>query len=151
MALAKKILKADGIILAAPNYINQVPGSLKALFDRHSHFIHCKRLLGKYVAGVVTSGSGYDLAVLRYLKYYSMICGAQFSGGISSRQDSIGSKAGLAVKLGKKLVSDIQGERVFPAQVRRIEKGRQYFRKVIKARRQDWKEECLYWQKKGWL
>jgi len=59
-SILKKMLEAEGIILATPNYINQVTASMKAFFDRSSHFIHCKRLLGKYIAGVVSSGSGQD-------------------------------------------------------------------------------------------
>ena len=42
-AILRKMLLADAIVLASPNYINQVTASLKALFDRSSHFIHCKR------------------------------------------------------------------------------------------------------------
>ena len=48
-----KMLDADGIVFASPNYIDQVTSSMKALWERASHFIHCRRLLGKYVAGVV--------------------------------------------------------------------------------------------------
>jgi len=151
MALAKKLLRADGIIFATPNYINQVTGSLKTLFDRYSHFIHCKRFLGKYIAAVVTSGSGYDIPVLRYLKYYSILCGGQFSGGIYSRQDKIKENIFEAIKLGKKLVSDIQKIRCYPGQLKRIEKGKQHFKRVIQAHKRDWKEEYLYWQEKGWL
>ena len=54
----QKFRETDGIILATPNYINQVTAALKAVLDRSSHFIHCKRLLGKYICGVVTPGSG---------------------------------------------------------------------------------------------
>ena len=81
--ILKKMLEADGIILASPNYINQVTASMKALFDRSSHFIHCKRLLGKYIAGVVSSGSGQAQEVLDYIKYYGHTCGAQYAGGVS--------------------------------------------------------------------
>jgi multimeric flavodoxin WrbA len=151
MRLARRILGADGIIYAAPNYINQVPGALKTLFDRHSHFIHCKRLLGKYCAGVVTSGSGYDIPVARYLKYYALICGAQFSGAVCSRAADIGGRAADARALGRKLVSDIRKRRRYPGQLSRIEKSRIYFGSVVKARRKDWREEYLYWQDKGWL
>ncbi|RJO63751.1 MAG: flavodoxin family protein, partial [Candidatus Omnitrophota bacterium] len=41
--LLEKMLNADGILFASPNYINQVTGSMKTLFDRSAHFIHCKR------------------------------------------------------------------------------------------------------------
>ncbi|MBM3254360.1 MAG: flavodoxin family protein [Candidatus Omnitrophica bacterium] len=83
--ILRNMLEADGIILASPNYINQVTGSMKTLFDRSTHFIHCKRLLGKYIAGVVSSGSGNDKDVLDYIKYYGNTCGAQYSGGVSTR------------------------------------------------------------------
>jgi len=68
-SILEKMLDAEGIILASPNYINQVTASMKALFDRSSHFIHCKRLLDKYVAGVVSSGSGQDTASLAIISY----------------------------------------------------------------------------------
>jgi multimeric flavodoxin WrbA len=151
MMLARKILDADGIIFATPNYINNVTGALKTLFDRHSHFIHCKRLLNKYIAAVVTSGSGYDMPVVRYLKYYAIACGAQFSGAVTSRADAIQSKTEEAVALGKKLASDIRRQRRYPGQIRRIDKGLQYFAGLLRIRKAGWKEEYLYWQDKGWL
>jgi multimeric flavodoxin WrbA len=151
MMLARKMLDADGIIFAAPNYINQVPGVLKTLFDRHSHFIHCKRLLGKYIVAIVTSGSGYDLPVVRYLKYYSLVCGAQFSGAVTSRADAVKDKINDAVSLGRKLVSDIAKKYSYRGQKTRIEKGLRYFSALIKLRRRDWKEEYMYYQDKGWL
>ena len=111
-----KMLEADGIILASPNYINQVTASMKALFDRSSHFIHCKRLLGKYIAGVVSSGSGQAQEVLDYIKYYGHTCGAQYSGGVASAAQPIGEKTEEAIKLGRKLATDIQEKKDYPEQ-----------------------------------
>ncbi|MBU1998127.1 MAG: flavodoxin family protein, partial [Candidatus Omnitrophica bacterium] len=79
--ILKNMLECNGIILASPNYINQVTASMKALFDRSAHFIHCKRLLGKYIAATVSSGSGQDQDVLDYIRLYAHTCGAQYSGG----------------------------------------------------------------------
>ena len=147
----RKMLDADGIILASPNYINQVTASMKALFDRSSHFIHCKRLLGKYIAGIVSSGSGRDKEVLDYIKYYAHICGAQYSGGVSSAAPAIKEKAGESAELGRKIISDIREKRTYPDQIDAIEKGKQYFSAVIKARKDYWKEEYQYWLDRGWL
>ncbi len=147
----RKMLDANGIILASPNYINQVTASMKALFDRLSHFIHCKRLLGKYIAGVVSSGSGRDKEVLDYIKYYAHTCGAQYSGGVSSAASAVKEKAEESLKLGQKIVSDIREKRAYPDQIDIIEKGKQHFSAVIKARKDDWKEEYQYWMDKGWL
>lgn len=146
-----KMLAADGIILASPNYINQVTGYMKTLFDRSAHFIHCKRLLDKYILGVVSSGSGQDTDVLAYIKYYAHTCGAEYSGGISSRVPISEEKKEQAIKLGNKLVTDIQRKEIFPDQINIIEKGREHFRKIIEVRKNDWVEEYQYWKDKGWL
>ncbi len=149
--ILKKMLEADGIILASPNYINQVTASMKALFDRSSHFIHCKRLLGKYIAAVVSSGSGRDTDVLDYIKFYAHTCGAQYSGGVSSSALLVDEKMDEAYKLGSKFTLDIKGRKIYPEQLELIEKGKQYFKQIIEARKNEWIEEYQYWRDKGWL
>jgi multimeric flavodoxin WrbA len=149
--ILKKMLEADGIILASPNYINQITALMKALFDRSTHFIHCKRLLGKYIAGVVSSGSGQDKDVLDYIKYYGHTCGAQYSGGVSSDAQSIAKKKDEAFKLGRKLVMDIQEKKAYPEQLEIIGKGKEHFKRLIEARKKEWAGEYQYWQEKGWL
>lgn len=149
--IMEKMIEADGIILASPNYINQVTASMKALFDRSSHFIHCKRLLGKYIAGVVSSGSGEGKVVLDYIKFYAHICGAQYSGGVSCLEHSVQSKMEEAARLGRKLATDIKERRIYPDQIEIIEKSKQHFSRLIKARKDEWQEEYQYWQQRGWL
>jgi multimeric flavodoxin WrbA len=149
--ILEKMLEADGIILATPNYINNVTASMKALLDRSSHFIHCKRLLGKYILGVVSSGSGQAQEVLDYIKYYGHTCGAQYSGGVSSAALSIGEKKEDAIKLGSKLVTDIREKRNYPEQLELIEQDRRHFRGIIQAREKEWAGEYQYWQDRGWL
>ena len=149
--ILEKMLVADGIILASPNYINQVTASMKALFDRSSHFIHCKRLLGKYVAGAVSSGSGQDKEVVDYIRYYSNVCGAQCVGSVSSRAPAIDKKKEEAFNLGKSLGTAIKDKRLFPEQVKIIEEGKKHFKMIIKARKDDWPGEYQYWKDKGWL
>ncbi|MDP3042175.1 MAG: flavodoxin family protein [Candidatus Omnitrophota bacterium] len=149
--ILQKMLKADAILLASPNYINQVTASMKALFDRSAHFIHCKRLEGKYIAGAVSSGSGQNQEVLDYLKYYGAACGAQYSGGVSAQQQFGQDKKDEALRLGKKIAADLREKKLYAEQLQDIEKGKQYFSRVIKARKDDWQEEYAYWLKKGWL
>lgn len=150
-AIIKKMLEADGIILASPNYINQVTALMKALFDRSAHFIHCKRLLGKYIAGVVSSGSGQDREVLDYIKFYSHTCGAQYSGGVSSARHVVEQKKVEAFALGRKLATDMEEKKEYPDQLEIIEKGKEHFRSIIEARKKEWQGEYLYWKEKGWL
>jgi len=149
--LLEKMLSADGILFASPNYINQVTGSMKTLFDRSAHFIHCKRLLGKYVAGVVTSGSGQNKEVLDYIKFYAHTCGAQYSGGISAFQQFGQDKIEEAYALGKKFAADIKEKKAYPQQMEIIEQGKLHFARIIRLRKDDWQEEYNYWLEKGWL
>jgi len=149
--ILQKMLKADAILLASPNYINQVTASMKALLDRSAHFIHCKRLTGKYIAGVVSSGSGQNQEVLDYLKYYGATCGAQYSGGVSAQQQFGQDKKDEAFGLGNKIATDLKEKRLYADQLQDIQKGKQYFARVIKSRKDDWQEEYEYWLQKGWL
>ncbi len=150
-AILAKMLDADGLIVASPNYINQVTALMKALFDRSSHFIHCKRLLGKYIAGVVSSGSGRDKTVLDYIEYYGHTCGAQYAGGVSSGVPVSDGKKKEAFDLGKALSSTIKDKRVFPDQIKAIETAKAHFRVVMEKRKDEWLEEYQYWKAKGWL
>lgn len=151
LMILKSMLEAEGIILASPNYINQIAASMKALFDRSTHFIHCKRLLGKYIVGVVSSGSGQDRDVLDYIKHYAHTCGAQYSGGVSSFAFTVKEKTEEACRLGKRLASDIKGKRTYPEQMKIIETARRHFGKIIQIRKNDWIDEYQYWQDRGWL
>ena len=149
--ILEKIREADGIIFASPNYINQVTASMKALWDRASHFIHCKRLLGKYVVGGVSSGSGQDTAVLDYIQYFANTCGALYSGGVSSRAPINKEKREEARNLGSKLMRDIRDRPDFSDQLKTIEKGKEHFKNIIQMRKDDWVEEYQYWLSNGWL
>jgi len=149
--ILEKMLDAEGIILASPNYINQVTASMKALFDRSSHFIHCKRLLSKYIAGVVSSGSGRDREVLDYIKYYSNACGAQYAGGASSSVPISDEKKEEAFNLGKSLSTVIKDKRLFPDQIEIIEAAKMHFKRIVEKRKDEWLEEYRYWKDRGWL
>jgi len=149
--ILKKMLDADAIILASPNYMSQIPAILKAVWERASHLFHCKRLLGKYVAGVITSGSGMDQNVLDYIKMFTNSCGAQYSGGVASARNCFKDKSKEAEKLGRELIIDVQDKRICPKQQAAIEAGIKRFSGIIKNYKKEWHEEYLYYQEKGWL
>ncbi|MCK9615027.1 MAG: flavodoxin family protein [Candidatus Omnitrophica bacterium] len=150
-AVLKNMLEADAIILASPNYINQITASMKAFFDRSSHFIHCKRLTGKYIIGVVCSGSGEDDEILRYMKHYANACGAQYAGGVSSGVPVSDEKKKEGLNLGKMLTAAIKEKKLFPEQLSIIETNKERFKKVMEKRKDDWAEEYQYWKDNGWL
>ncbi len=151
VGLMEKMLAADAIVLATPNYIDQVTASMKALFDRASHFIHCKRLLGKYVIGVVSSGSGRNKPVLDYICYYANVCGAQYAGGVSCGLPATAEDNKAAVLLGESLDWVVKEKKQFPDQMKVIEGSREHFKRVMKQREKDWPEEYAYWKETGWL
>ena len=124
---------------------------MKALFDRSTHFIHCKRLLGKYIVGVVTSGSGDDAEVLNYMRYYGHTCGGQYSGGVSCAAHAWEEKLPQAYQLGKKMAQDMKEKTKFPDQLKIIELGKKHFQRVMELRKEEWPQEYAYWQKQGWL
>jgi len=149
--LKQKMLEADAIIFASPVYIHHITGYLKMLLDRLSHFIHCQRLLGKYVVAVATSGGGPQDMVLEYIKDYALTCGAQYVGGVSSAMPLTEESKKKANNLGLDLTEAVTKKKLFPVEQATINMRRDYFRRVIVARREDWQEEYQYWKDKGWL
>jgi|WetSurMetagenome_2_1015567.scaffolds.fasta_scaffold07750_6 multimeric flavodoxin WrbA len=147
LPIIDKMLNADGIVLASPNYINHITASMKALFERASHFIHCKRLLGKYIAGAVSSGSGNDADVLAYLRHCSLTCGAYYVGGVSARSPVGPGKKVEALLLGKDLVKAIRQKKHYPKQKKEIEASIEYFKALIEKRKDSWSGEYIYWKK----
>lgn len=149
--LLDKFLASDGFILATPVYIRQVTASLKAVMDRSSHFIHCQRLLGKYAAGIVTSGGGRGEEVLDYIRDYAVTCGAQYVGGVSCKAPLTAAAEEEGKALGHRIVEAIRTKDEYPKQIDQIENFRKFFRAVIEERKREWKSEFEYWRQKGWL
>jgi multimeric flavodoxin WrbA len=64
--LHKKMLEAEGIILAAPVYIASIPGQVKTFIDRCRTFVHDFRLRGKVAAPLTVAffrNAGEDTAL----------------------------------------------------------------------------------------
>lgn len=141
-----KVLSADGIVLASPVYLNQVTALLKAVLDRSSHFVHCLRLRGKYLAVVTTCGGGGGAATQEYLKHYATIVGAQCVGGVDAKVPLKPADMAAAAALGKALVTAIREKQQYPDQLAKIELQKQYFRKLITLHKADWPYEYQFWE-----
>lgn len=64
--LHRKMLEADGILLAAPVYIATIPGQVKTFIDRSRTFVHDYRLRGKVAAPLTVAfyrNAGEDTAL----------------------------------------------------------------------------------------
>ncbi len=145
------MLAADGIVLASPVYLNQVTAQMKALLDRSTQFIHCLRLMDKYLAAVTTSGGGGGTETQEFLRRYAMTVGAQCVGGVDARVPLAETDLAAARKLGATLVEAIRNQTKDPAQIFAIEEQKKRFGRVIDAHKTDWGYEHDYWRKKGWL
>ncbi|MFX1563096.1 MAG: flavodoxin family protein, partial [Promethearchaeota archaeon] len=78
--LQQQFLKASGLILASPVYLNGPPGRLKCLLDRFWYWMLRPRLFGKYAAVVVDSTSFGDAELANYLTSILESLGMQVIG-----------------------------------------------------------------------
>lgn len=146
-----KVLNADGLVLASPVYLNQVTAQLKAVLDRSSHFVHCMRLIGKYLAVVTTSGGGGGAQVQAYLRNYGNTVGAQCIGGVDAKSLLKPADVAAASALGQALVTAIREKQQYPDQIKSMESQKQYFRKLITLHKDDWPYEHQFWSNQSWL
>lgn len=149
--ILQRMLEADGIVLASPVYLDQVTAQMKALLDRSSHFIHCLRLMGKYMAAVTTSGGGSADVTTAFLRRYAMTTGAQVVGAVHAPLPLREMNLDAARKLGASLVAAVAGKTVWPDQAQAIEEQRKHFGRIIAIRKDHWSYEHTFWQEKGWL
>ena len=150
----ERMLAADGVILASPNYMENVSAYMKALMDRSSSIVHCKMLEGKFGAGVVSSGSGEDEEVVKILLRFLNACGMQAVGAVNARSEGIGKLASekevtkRAVSLGREIVKAIEEKRAYPEQAEFLKSHAERMKSLITMRKDDWPFEYEYWQKK---
>lgn len=149
--LLDKMLDADGIVFGSPVYIDHITGTLKVFLDRSTHFIHCQRLLGKYVGAVATAGGGPQQMVLDYIRHFFLVCGAQYVGGVSCVVPVTEEARKRGVEVGQALVEAIRKKTEFPRETEEILSRRDYFRRIIEFHKKEWSGEYEYWKEKGWL
>lgn len=153
-AIKKKLLAADGFILASPNYIFSVTAQMKILFDRLNGVVHCQSLTGKYGAVVETSGGGEDEEVLVYMQRFINGLGAQAVGGIGSAMAGIrifpdeATLFSRARSLGAGLVAAIRAKRHYPEQSTAIAAISARMEGLVTMMQEYWPFEREVWQRK---
>lgn len=151
-AIKGKILRADGLVIASPNYIFNVSAQLKAFMDRCCGVIHCMQFWGKYGASVVTSGGGDEDTVAQYMNHFLITTGIVTVGGVWAMMSAM-PEGGFtdevtdrAVALGRRLVVAWKAGEV-PEDV---DERRTAFRRRMHAlmdwRREEWPFEYSYWK-----
>ena len=146
-----RIMAADGLILASPNYINQVSAQLKAFIDRCCGVIHCLGFEGRYGAAVVTSGGGPEKMIADYLNQFLITTGIQPVGSVYATMAEMPGDAFTeavqrrAFNLGRRLVDAWETQRRYKWVERRMAAFRERMAALIAYRRHEWPYEYAHW------
>lgn len=154
-AITEKILAADGLILATPNYIDHVSAQLKAFIDRCCGVIHRLGFEGRYGAAVVTSGGGPEKMIADYLVDVLVKTGIVPVGSVCATMaempddgfsDAVRRKAH---SLGRRLVDAWRQERRYQRVDRRMDAFRRRMQALVTWRREQWPYEYAWWQERA--
>jgi multimeric flavodoxin WrbA len=152
-ALYDRLLAADGVVFASPDYFRTVTAQMKTVIDRLSQVIHCQLFAGKYACSVVTSGGPAFEEVGRYLSEIIVSLGAFDAGsvgvGLSQGPQAFAQAEERARALGKELAEAIRARRVYPDQAKRHEQNAAYFRGLVERNKDRWPYEHSLWAKRG--
>ncbi len=153
-SIKNKILEADGLVLASPNYIFNVSAQMKAFMDRCCGILHCMQFWGKYGVSVVTSGGGDEEPIADYMNHFLITTGAVPVGGVWATMSAM-PEAGFtgkvkedALGLGKKLFSAWKAGAVPPEVDSKRKNFRERMQKLVEYRQQEWPFEYRYWEDK---
>lgn len=152
-SIKQRILNADGLILASPNYIFNVSAQMKAFMDRCCEVVHCMSFEGKYGASVVTSGGGDESPIAESMNHFMMITGIRPVGAVWATMGNIYENTfpeGIrnnAFELCKKLVLSWKDKVVFPESEKIIGQFKERMQQLILWRKEEWPYEYQYWKK----
>ena len=156
-AIKAKVMEADGLVLASPNYIFHVSAQLKAFIDRCCGVVHCLDFEGKYGASVVTSGGGDEQAIAEYMNHFLVITGATPVGSVWATMGQIEGqnfpdnlKAG-ARALGEKLVNSWKNKETNPQYSATSAQFRERMKSLMLWRKTEWPYEYEYWKRQRGL
>jgi multimeric flavodoxin WrbA len=154
-ALVGRMKEADGIVLASPVYIDNVPGQMKVFFDRLADAIHYQVLAGKYGCSVATTHTSGGDEVVSYLNHVLNYLGVVAAGGlgIATGGDADAAEAAepAARALGIHLAGAIRDGFLDPAQEAEIADNREFFKDIVIGNRDFRTEEYERWVAQGWI
>jgi multimeric flavodoxin WrbA len=147
-----KMLAADGIIFATPNYMFNVTAQLKLLLDRCSFPLHTAQFHHKYCATVVTCGGSDPETVHDYMKEIFTQFGFFNVGRVSGvelqfedEEECAGIQA-EASDLAGKLVEAIKNKTVYDDQEEEIQLGFDIMGFLVQTYKDKWPAAYKYWQ-----
>ena len=151
--IKEKLLEADGIVLASPNYIYSVSAQLKAFMDRCCGLVHCMAFEGKYGASVVTSGGGDEEPIAQFMNHFLITTGVTPVGSVWATMGAIVGDdipeeiLTEARELGKKLVRSWREKLQVPEAEEVRKSFRERMRNLMLYRKEDWPYEYEFWKK----
>ncbi len=147
-----KILDADALVLASPNYIFSVSAQLKAFLDRCCGVIHCMMFEGKYGASVITSGGGNEEPIADYMNHFLMTTGITPVGSIWATMSELPDYTftedikNEAKNLGQRLVKAWKNKETYPEWESRMNEFRERMKSLMLWRKDEWPFEYEYWK-----
>ena len=153
--LWEKMMRADGIVVGSPVYVQGVTAQLKTVIDRLSDAIHCQMLVGKYGCAVTTAGSSGISEVLSYMNRWLNELGTVTVGevgvAVGRNPAALDAATTEALILGQTLAGAIQTKRHYDDQESTIAERGAFFRQLVKANKEAWKHQYDFWMEKGWM
>lgn len=152
-SIKNRILRADGLVLASPNYIFSVSAQMKAFMDRCCGVIHCMAFEGRYGASVVTSGGGDEEPIVQYMNHFMMTTGIRPVGSVWATMAAIVGDTfpdrinRQATALGKRLVRSWKEKVILPEVEDQISAFKERMRSLMIYRKKEWPYEYEYWKK----
>lgn len=154
-ALVDRMKEADGIVLASPVYIDNIPGQMKVFFDRLADAIHYQLLAGKYGCSVSTTHTSGGDEVVAYLNHVQNYLAVVSVGGLSvatgGNADAVDAAEASARSLGKKLAGAIRDGFSDPKQEEEIAGNREFFKDIVVENRDFRTVEYERWVRMGWI
>jgi len=81
--LMQKMMDADGVVFATPNYTFGMSGVMKTLLDRFGFACHRPRYFGKTFTSIVTQGIGRGNEIVKNFDFVAKILGFNTVKGVS--------------------------------------------------------------------
>jgi len=153
--LIDRMKEADGILLASPVYIDNVPGQVKVFFDRLADAIHYQVLAGKFGCSVATTHTSGSDDVLAYQNHVLNYLGIVSVGGIGvptgGDPDAVEGHEAGAKDLGRKLAGAIAGGFTDRNQEEEIAANRGFFQDLVVENRDLRPGDYERWVRLGWI
>ncbi len=152
--IQKKMLAADGLVYASPNYMMNVSGHMKMFMDRCFTHVHCQTMVGKYGAALVSSAGPIFETIEEYLLSVQGFLGCWKVGSAGAcvmQLEDEDECQNVCVEVGevaRKLVAAIKAGQPIADQVDYREQTFSMMQFMVSNKRDAWPYEYQYWKER---